>query len=151
MTIYNHFGSKEKLVRETVKYLSIRLLDKYRAIIRGEKPFLDKLEMMVFDKSELASTQFQGELTRVFVSDPELHDYYDSMLQEEASQLMSDLYEEGKKEGYINSELPKEAFLIFVEVLHQGIYHYTALPDRLEKNPKLARELITVFTYGLNG
>lgn len=34
VTIYNHFGSKEKLVRETVKYLSIRLLDKYRAIIR---------------------------------------------------------------------------------------------------------------------
>jgi AcrR family transcriptional regulator len=42
VTIYNHFGSKEKLVRETVKYLSIRLLGKYRAIIRGEKPFLEK-------------------------------------------------------------------------------------------------------------
>lgn len=81
---------------------------------------------------------------KTFVSDPELRNYYESMLQEEAGQLMSDLYEEGKKEGYINSELSKEAFLIFVELLRQGIYHYNELPDRLEKNPKLARELITI-------
>ena len=149
VTVYNHFNSKETLIREALKYLSEGILEKYQEIIKGDKPFLEKLSMIVFDKSVLIS-QFQGELVRVFISDPDLHDYYDSMFNNEALRLMSDLYNEGKKKGYVNPEISIDAFLIFTEILRQGIYHYPSLPDRLGKDPELAKQLTAIFVYGLN-
>ena len=60
ITIYNHFGSNGELVRDIVKTVFLNYMDKYRAIIKGEKPFTEKLEIIVFEKAELAS-QYQGE------------------------------------------------------------------------------------------
>ncbi len=152
VTIYNRFGSKETLVREVVKYLSLSILDKYRAIVKEQKPFLEKLQAIVFDKSELASNQFRGELMSTVASnEPGFQDFYKSIWENGATQLMGDLYEEGKKQGFISEEISREAILTFVEILRYGISHTPGLPTRLEHNPKLARELVSLFAYGLNG
>ena len=50
VTIYNYFGSKAELVRDVVKNLILSSLHRYRAIIEGEGPFLEKLEVILFDK-----------------------------------------------------------------------------------------------------
>lgn len=152
VTIYNHFGSKETLVREVVKYLSQNLLIKYREIVKEKKPFLEKLQTIVFDKSELAADQFRGELiSAVASSEPGVQDFYRSIWENGAVQLMDDLCEEGKKEGFISQEISREAILTFVDILRYGISHTPGLSARLEHDPELARELVTLWAYGLSG
>ena len=151
VTIYNHFGSKDELVRDVIKNLFYSMLEKYRGIVKEEKPFLRKLEAIVFDKSELIG-QFQGELRQaVFSQDPEMRQFVESIWQGEINQLLIDLFEDGRKQGYISTDLSREAILTYYEIFRQGIYNSPHVQAKLEQNPKLVRELISVFTYGLNG
>jgi len=151
VTIYNHFGSKDELVRDVIKNLFYSMLEKYRGIVKEEKPFLQKLEAIVFDKSELIG-QFQGELRQaVFSQDPEMRQFVESIWQGEINQLLIDLFEDGRKQGYISTDLSREAILTYYEIFRQGMFNSPHVQAKLEQNPKLVRELISVFTYGLNG
>jgi AcrR family transcriptional regulator len=151
VTIYNHFGSKDELVRNVVKNLFYRLVGKYRDIIQEKKPFLEKLEAIVFDKSELMG-QFHGELTQtVFSQDSEIRQFVESIWQGEITQLLIDLFEDGRKQGYISPDLSQEAILAYYEIFRRGMFSSPHIQAKLENNPKFMRELISVFAYGLNG
>jgi AcrR family transcriptional regulator len=151
VTIYNHFGSKDELVRDVIKKLFYGMIDKYRDIIKDKKPFLEKLQTIVFDKSELIG-QFQGELRQAVLSqDLEMRQFVESIWQGEVKQLLIDLFEDGRKQGYISPDLSQEAILTYYEIFRQGMFNSPHVQAKLEQNPKLVRELISVFTYGLNG
>ena len=151
VTIYNHYGSKDELVRDVVKNLLYGVIDKYRDIIKEKKPFLEKLQAIVFDKSELIG-KFHGELTQTVISqDLEMRQFVESIWQGEINQMLIDLFEDGRKEGYISPGLSQEAILTYYEIFRQGMFSSPHVQAKLEQNPKLVRELISVFTYGLNG
>jgi len=151
VTIYNHFGSKEDLVREVVKTLLNNMLERYQEILREETPFPEKLETIVFDKADIAS-QFEGELVQVvYQSDPELKDFIETLWQEKANQLTLDLFEEGKRLGYVDPELSMEAILVYLEILRKGVAASSALLAKLEPSVDLFRELNYLFLYGLAG
>lgn len=151
VTIYNHFGSKEGLVRNVIKGLILNLLDKYRVMVKGERPFLEKLESIVFDKTEIAS-QFQGELIRMVVeSDPEMQQFIESLWQREVDRLTIDFCEEGRQQGFINPELSSEAILVYFEIFRKGVFATPDLSANLAQNTKLVRDLISLVVYGLNG
>jgi len=151
VTIYNHFGSKQELVRDVIKTLSVNLLGKYRAIIKGEGPFLEKLETILLDKTKIVS-QFQGELMQTAIqNDPEIQQFIESMWQQEVSQLTVDFLHEGKEQGYVDPGLSDEAILVYFEILRKGIYAGFNIPAKVERNPLLLRELMSLFAYGLNG
>lgn len=151
VTIYNHFGSKESLVREVVKRLYLDKLEEFRVIIKGDKPFLEKLEIIVFNKTELAG-QYQGELLQEALSrDPEIQQFTESIWQREVNQLMLALFDEGKKLGYIDRQLSREAIMLYLNIMRQGVFNSPGLPDEIKRNPELAGELTSLFIYGLNG
>ena len=151
VTIYNHFGSKEELVHDIVKTVFRSYIEKYRAIIEEEKAFPEKLEIIVFEKTELAS-QYQGEWMQAVVqSYPETQQFIETTWQQEVNQLMIDFFEEGKKQGYINPELSLEAILLYLEVLRKGIFASSGLIAKTENSEKLMRDLISLSLYGLVG
>ena len=151
VTIYNHFGSKEGLIREVTKRLYLDVLEQFREIIKGERPFLEKLKTIVFDKTQLAG-QHQGELVQEAIAqDPEFQQFIEYIWQKEVNQLMIDLFEEGKKQGYIDRKLSKEAIMLYLDIMRQGVYNSPGLPDKIKSNPKLVRDLTSLFIYGLNG
>ena len=151
VTIYNHFGSKEELVRDIVKTLLLSALERYRAVIEGEQTFLEKLEIILFDKTELAS-QYQGELIQtVYQNDPEMKQFVETVWQQDVNQLTIDLLEEGRREGYVNTELSQEALLLYLEILRNGVSTSSNLLANIEPNVKFFRELNYLFLYGLVG
>jgi len=151
VTIYNHFGSKEELVREVVKTQFLGMLERYREIIKGERPFPETLEIIVFDKTEIAS-QYHGELMQTVVSgDPELQQFFESLWQRDVNQLTVDLIEEGKRQGYVNPELSQEAIVLYLEILRRGVFASPGLIASIEPEIKLFRELNFLFIYGLVG
>ena len=151
VTIYNHFGNKEGLTREVIKGFIRSLLDKYRKVINGQGSYMEKLEFIIYDKTEVAQ-QFQGELLgRMVFSDPYIEQIIQSMWQTEVKQLMLDLVEDGKNQGYINPQLSEEAVLVYLEILRKGMFADPAVPTRMERHPQLVHDLNSLFLYGLNG
>lgn len=151
VTIYNHFGSKDELIREVIKSLLLGLLEKYRAIIHGDKTFPEKLEIIFLDKSEIAS-QYQGELFQTAASsDPVILQFIESLWQKEFNQLTLDFIEEGKKMGYINEQLSHESILAYLEILRKGMRDNPVLLASKANKPEFARDLVSLIHYGLVG
>jgi AcrR family transcriptional regulator len=151
VTIYNHFESKEGLVRETVKALLTGILEKVRGIVREDKPFPEKLETIIFDKAKLAS-DYRGELMReVARSDPELADWVDSFFMKDVRKVTLELLEEGKKEGYIDPGLSNEMLLTYIELIRRGAMASPDLVAQIEPNVEVYRRLNSLFIYGLVG
>lgn len=149
-TIYNYFGSKEELVRETIKTLFRSLLEKYRTIIRGDGNFIDKLELIVFDRIEMLS-QYQGELAQTMILiDPEIKQFILTQWQQEFDQLTLDLFEQGKREGHVKQELPDGAILLFYETLRRGLLASYSITN-IVPDVDLTNELMSLFLYGLGG
>jgi len=148
VTIYNHFGSKEELVRDCIKSLLYSMVDKYQAIIKGDKPFQEKLEMIVLEKTDIAG-QFQGELMQtIYRSDPE---FIESFWQNEVTQLTIDFCEEGKEQGYISPDLSTEALLLYLEIIRKGVTTSSYMTLNTANNPKIMRDLVTLISYGFHG
>jgi len=151
VTIYNHFGTKEELVREILKTLLLDMLEKYRVIVKGEKSFLEKLEIIVFDKTEIAS-QFQGELLQSAArSDPAIQHFIESLWQREVNKLTLDFIEEGQRAGHVNRELSLEAILAYFEILRKGVFASSELLANTARNAEFARDLVSLIHYGLMG
>jgi AcrR family transcriptional regulator len=151
VTIYNHFGSKDELVRDVVKAQFLSMMEKFRTIIYSKDSFPEKLESIIFDKTEIAS-QFQGELVQTVLQvDSEMQKFIEDTLQQGGYQMTLDLLEEGKKEGYVSTELSKEALMIYLEILRKGISANVDLMANVASYADLVRELNYLFLYGLMG
>jgi AcrR family transcriptional regulator len=151
VTIYNHFGSKDGLVREVVKALLQRVMDKAWEIIRSDAPFPEKLETIVFDKSRIAS-EYRGELMREAArNDPELQAWIESFWQKDVAKGTLALLEEGKKEGFIDPGISVDMLLLYLEIIRQGVFADPKLLDRIKPELDLYRQLNLLFIYGLVG
>lgn len=151
VTIYNHFGSKDGLVREVVKALLRRLMDRAWEIIRSDAPFPEKLETIIFDKAKIAS-EYRGELMREAArNDPELKEWIEAFWREDVNKGTLTLLEEGKREGYINPELPVDMLFLYLEIIRQGVFAAPNLLDRIKPELEVYRQLNSLFIYGLVG
>ena len=151
VTIYNHFGSKEALVCDVLRWYAMILLAKYKNMIESDRPFLEKLEDIVFDKSEVVS-QFQGELLRNWMqNDPSMQAFIEDLLANHVVPVARNLLEEGIQQGYIDRRFSSETIMTYFEIIRRGLFSTPEMSERAEKNPALMKELIELMTYGLNG
>ena len=149
-TIYNHFDTKEGLVRDVIKRLLEETVHKYWAIMDSDRPFLEKLELIIFDKTEL-SRQYEGELVQAVASnDPEVHQFVDSLAQKAMEHMVS-FYEEGKRLGYINPDVSEQAILLYFDILRKGFLAHPEVFQSPEHNAELVRDLASLYLYGLMG
>ena len=118
--------------------------------MQGEGTFIDKLELIVFDKKNIMS-QFQGELIQKTIrSDPEMQQFFDSIWQQEVNQMVLDFFREGKQQGYVSIGLSEEAILVYYEILRRGIFSSSGLVNT-GHDLELMSELMSLFLYGLVG
>jgi len=150
-TVYNHFGSKEYLVRAAVKCFLTGAAADFRKIVEGNLPFMEKMEQVLLYKSDMFG-QYQGELLQTIISeDPEIRQLVDSVSQVEITPYVIDFYEEGKRQGCINPEISTETIMRFSEITRRGMVAESSLSQDLEHNRKLLQELIPLYLYGIMG
>ena len=150
-TVYNHFGIKEDLVRATVKYFLTTTAADFRNIMEGDLPFMEKLEKILLNKSEMLG-RYQGEIMQTLISeDPTIRQLVDSVYQVEFTPYVIEFYEEGKRQGYVNPELPTETIMHYSEIIRRGMAAESSLSEDPEYNRKLMQELTPLFLYGILG
>jgi AcrR family transcriptional regulator len=150
-TVYNHFGSKEDLVRATVKYFLTGAAADFRKIVEGDLPYMEKLKHVILYKSNMFG-QYHGELLQTIVSDdPEIRQLVDSVSRVEITPYVIDFYEEGKRQGNINPELSTKTIMLFSEIIRKGMATESSLSEDPEYNRKLLQEVIPLYLYGILG
>jgi AcrR family transcriptional regulator len=151
VTIYNHYGSKEALIRDVLKWYSLSIIEKYEKMMTSELPFLERLEIIIFEKSE-ALGQFQGELVQAWMQDdPGMQVFIEDIYANRVVPLIRAFFEEGLRQGYIDRKFSLETIIFYFEMVRRGFFAMTELPEKAKSNPALLKELIQIITYGLNG
>jgi len=149
-TVYNHFGSKEELVRAAVKYFLSITMEDFRKIFEGALSFPEKLWQIISYKSDMMG-QYQGDFMKMVISeDPEILNYVNSVYMTEIMPMVTDFYDEGKRQGYINPELSTETIMLYFDVMRKGMSS-SGLSDNPDQNLKMLQEMTSLFLYGLMG
>ena len=150
-TVYNHFGSKEDLVRTTVKYFLAGTAEDFRKIFEGDLSFLEKMGQILLYKSDMLG-QYQGELMQTIISeDPEIRHLVDSVYLTEIKQVVINFYEEGKRQGYVNPDLSTETIMRYFEIVRKGMAAASSLSEDPDHNRKWLQEMMPIFLYGMLG
>jgi AcrR family transcriptional regulator len=150
-TVYNHFGSKEELVHDTVRYFLTSTAADFSKIFKVDLSFLEKMEKILSYKSDMLG-QYQGEFMQTIISeDPEIRHIVDSEYLTKIRQMVIDFYEEGKRQGYVNRELSTETIMRYMLIVRSGMAAESTLSEDPEQNRKMMQELAPLFLYGIMG
>ena len=151
VTIYNHFDSKDELVHDVIKSLFNSMLERIQKIIDSDSPFPEKVEAIIFDKSQTAS-QFQGELAKTLLqSGPEMQVFVDKLIQEDSLRMTKELFEQGRKEGYVSKNISDESLFLYFQILRYGLSATADAIATVVLDENSIMELNNLFLFGMIG
>ena len=151
-TIYNRFGSKDALVREVIIEWFTKTLEDYKHVLNSEMPFDEKLQEVMSFKSDLAG-KMHGEFLMAATSDidPQIKEFVENEYMVELSRCVNELYDEGRRQGYVDPGLSTETILRFTEIIRQGLQVEASLATDPGYTARLLQELAPIILYGILG
>ena len=151
VSIYNHFGSKQGLVKEVLKRLFDHVHERQRSIIEADVPYYQKMQNMLAAKMN-AAYEFQGEHFQMdMYNDPDMQQYINEFVTQKSNKLVMQFFDEGKKEGYINPDISSQAILTYIELFQLGWSSLKSLPKGPDRLSKMIHDLQILTLYGFMG
>jgi TetR/AcrR family transcriptional regulator, cholesterol catabolism regulator len=144
-TIYNYFGTREKLLSEVARKLVQELLDKSRALMSSDLPFPEKVRELFSAKRDLL--EHNSAILRKLLSQDKSILYEDLNLSEIRS-LSTEFFEAGKRQGYVDPSISDQTLAEYFDVLRVGIAAKPELAARLSDSTSLADEFSRLVLYG---
>lgn len=149
VTIYNHFGSKQELVRAVIRQMLETSLADLLEIVTGIQPYMERLRRIFLLKQERLQILHGEMLQAVLSEDPEIRQFVTDLLERRLYDMMLGFFDEGKREGYIKPNLSNEAILIYMEMFQAFAYARPDLYSRFKSEPRLLDDTWRLFLYGL--
>lgn len=147
VTIYNYFDSKHNLVREVFLYYVDKAMDEFDQILNGDIAFPEKIKQIIFTKKETANQiheDFYQYLMKEYTTGV---NYIEKMYVEQIIPRLIDLFNEGKKLGYVDPNVSNEAILFFIQAVHE----YIQQEDVYQKILPLTEDIMRLMFYGIVG
>lgn len=146
VTIYNLFPSKDALVLNYIERITNRLTDNLQEVLKTDKPYLDKLEAVLHFTMEVTESG-SGLDDEKIRSNPVLKGLIDSVTEKQFD-LFLELIAEGKRQGYLNSDLSEEAVRTYFGIIIQGMKTDSQIHNKILHNPKLFHDLLLLILHG---
>jgi AcrR family transcriptional regulator len=147
-TIYNLFGTREDLIFEVVKTISLKNLEKNRGVINSQIPFAQKLAAIINGKRDLLE-KFDAELIeKIMNQDPKTRPFIDELYEKEIKPLWMQVINEGKSQGFVDEQTDIQILLVYLDVIKAGLTARQDLLKGLMKNPVMITELSRLMFYG---
>lgn len=147
VTIYNYFESKDNLVHHVFHFYIDKTEQEFVQILKGNQSFPEKIKQIMFNKNEQSKKMhedFYLYIMNEYSSHPnELEELYKG----KAIPLYIELFEQGKKEGYIDPALSNEAIIFYLHAMNQ----YIQQEDVYLKVLPLIDDILNIFFYGVMG
>jgi AcrR family transcriptional regulator len=144
VSIYNYYGSKEKLVLECAKAIISENFASARRILDSELPYEEKIKTAL----SLCSDDRAVSMSKYFSSTSLAEKSFNKILCEGCREIKRELYQDfielGKKEQVIDSSIPTQTILKFMDSLNDIPLNEAYLKNEIQDLHKL-------FLYGLLG
>lgn len=147
-SIYNYFGSKEGLMKDTVINLLENGWKARKELWETDLPFPELMRRAV-SMSDAFVDHINLEALRALIdTDPEIKKLADDFYKHRYPEIVSQFIEKGRREGYIRRELSIEAATLYLK-MYQNVLQQPEMLNNSKKN--LWKELCDLMIYGLAG
>jgi AcrR family transcriptional regulator len=147
-TIYNLFGTRENLIFEVVKTISLQTLEKNRALINSQLPFPQKLAAIIGGKQDLLHQYDSDLIEKIINQDPKIRPFIDEIYEKEIKPLWRQVVNEGKAQGFIDEQIDVRILLIYLDIFKAGLTTRQDLMAGMLKNPTAIMELSKLMFFG---
>lgn len=143
VSIYNFFGNKENLVRESIFcFMNIKMKE-YEVLFDSDLPFMDKFQKMISEKLDV--DHYSEEFFQIVLwDDPVVQHFIQEYYQTRSLPLMMKFIEQGKAEGFVDPDITNESVLLYLEMFWEVV-------SKKKLSIKSRKELGKLFFYGLLG
>ncbi len=146
-SIYNYFGSKEGLIKETVLNLLETSWKEKKELWETDLPFPELLKRTITMKDDFIN-QTNPELFNIFDTDIEIKKLIDNFHKTRYPYIVGLFLEKGRTEGYIQRELSIEAAMLYLKMYQNLAKEHEILKS---ENKDLLKEVFDLMIYGLTG
>lgn len=115
VSIYNYYGSKENLVLECIKKIFFENYEFARKILYSDMPYEKKLEKALSLCTSEINTSISEYFSTISLSERNFIKILNEGCKDIQRSLYQDFIEEGKKEKAIDSSIPTETLLKFID------------------------------------
>ncbi|MGI6412837.1 MAG: TetR/AcrR family transcriptional regulator [Syntrophomonadaceae bacterium] len=147
-SIYNYFGSKEGLIKDTVIKLIESNWKLRKELWESDLSFPESLKRAVSIKNDFFDNIHFDSFWALFKSNPDIKKLVDDFNKTSQPYIVSKFLEKGRREGYIREDISFEAAMIYL-TMYQDVLQRPDLQKDINK--ELLKELLDLMIYGLAG
>ncbi len=147
VSIYNYFGDKSNLAKEVLASYMDKIITGYDEILEMAIPFSEKLKLIMDKKRHTAIEASKSHFSMHAWEDKTFQQVYKEAANTKAISVYAKFIELGKKEGAIDSSIPDDAILAYI----QSSVSVIEQSDYLRTSPQYKMGIIKLFFYGLLG
>lgn len=147
VSIYNYFGSKEKLVKECASMLFQNTQEKIMALLSEKSGFKEKLLKAVSLCSERPYDLLEDYFSQDALEDKVFIELFQDGVRKIRLEILSSFIELGKDEGVIDSTISTDGILNFLSIASEIQNTWTSQSEHQKKS----KELYQLILYGLIG
>lgn len=145
-SIYNYFGSKEAVVSECAKIVMEDTFSQANEILDMDMSYLEKINMALSLCTDGLNNSISQYFTDKALQDKTLVKLLVENLKDGKTKIYRQFIELGKKENCIDTDIPTEMYLSFMEAINT--MGGDDISENLERNTEYIHKL---FLYGLLG
>ena len=147
-SIYNYFGSKEGLMKDTVITMLENGWKARKELWETDLPFPELMKRAVSMSDAFIDNINLDTLRALFDTDPEIKKIVDEFYKHKYPYIVGQFIDKGRNEGYIRKEISVEAATIYLKMYQNTLQQPEILNN---KNKDLLKELCELMLYGLAG
>jgi len=151
VTIYKYFHSKEELHREIIDLYIDEILTATEKVLDSDLDFVEKLKFTLAAKlnsPEMADSPALFELLEKNGYGQIGRGGQDG-LENRIKEIMFGFYEQGKREGYIEENLPFELLYLYSEIVEAGFKAKSAELKPILADPEAFDQLLHIYYFGV--
>lgn len=149
VTIYKYFTNKSGLYREVLKMLFDEAAAAMSAVIESNATFPEKLRLLISAKID-SLDYMKGEFVHeIMTHDRQVGNQIVNAFSARMKELMITVFEQGKKEGYVDRRIPNEIAYLYTEIFRAGLQQKSSELEAVVRDRDSFESLINVYFYGL--
>jgi AcrR family transcriptional regulator len=146
-SIYNYYGSKEKLIVESMRNFYEGEYQKFIQLVNSEDDFIHQLHTSFLQKPKNTNMFKKEILEEILKENSELNG-----MVREYQQLIAPLFlqwiEKGRSQGYIKKDIPNDLIVMYYQLMsHSFEQLYQRIPEE-QAGEETYKRLIEMFFYG---
>lgn len=145
VSIYNFFNSKENLKVELLEKIMNDHLIEAITILDSNDSIKDKIEKLLAERFNY----FKSFSSHFVMESIQNNDFTKKCMDGEVHKRVKDgiinLFEEGKKEGFIDGSITLQGMEIYMEIIQYYFVNKPSVIEKFDKNPELGKEIFSLF------